>query len=585
MADDIRSANVRGILVVVLLGLLTGSVLVWWVWHVPEREGRQDAAHTVNPTQPRHPPGATQPALAGNDPAARGGLVDRSNGPAGNTPPTADLTTKSPADSSLQHIVIRVVDESDAALPNWEFRMAVLTGDDLFAESSGRDLRSAELRNPQVVRTSVAGQVELVQGTDFPHPCVMVRLAPAYGDWEFAPIDAASDLRPGECSAGLTAQVAVVVARAMKSTKGSFLVTYADGVNYEGTASALITPTRGYASSLSFKVRAGESIEVPVRSDTAALTVYVNGSRRGFRTEWSFGFRAPAIPRHEVLVIPAHPRQTYIKVNCRDWPGHELVQIQVTNLAGDVEVSGQTTGGGSWETMGVLGAGNQYVVTARADSGVWRCAAFRLEYRQSIELFPVPQQPFTCRVRVLDDEGRPVPGALVYSDGRAYPSWGPNDAKQERAENTGSSERGQTGSAGIVTLVGLYPCEYEFSAQAKGFDVTRFAVHGVAGQALDAGDIVLKPAKASLKVALQNFNPDYDYEVYICPPYPGGFVAIKRELHQASWTFEKLAPRPYIVFVQVANGGRGINVPVEFDQGDTREIFVDVSGLRPLPPG
>jgi hypothetical protein len=222
-----------------------------------------------------------------------------------------------------------------------------------------------------------------------------------------------------------------------------------------------------------------------------------------------------------------------------------------------------------------------YLVRVTGDSGVWRSELFKASPGTTREFSPVAATPFAVRARFKDPQGNVLTKAVINSLPATYGGWR-SLANHSPSYDVGRSDRfrAPAGKLGIAEIRNLCPGEVELVFEAYQFEPVTRAIKGVPGELIDLGDITLEPATARIEVHLRNCNPEIAYNVWLFAPEMSPSMGLFENVKQDRVTFGRQARRPYRLFVSAANGGRGINVPVAFESGDTAVIEVDVQDLE-----
>lgn len=497
-------------------------------------------------------------------------------------PPAATVAEQ----SGPQVIPVLFVDDNGTALSGFRFRYAVLDREQMseamFADQE--DVDAPGERCPLEGESGHDGTFEIRQGRDFTgFDARLVRLFPASPGLVFGGKgNTANRMRAGEYEFTVPLPGKVTTVQVLRTTRVSVTVAFADGQWFEGPAGAIIEgPEQGKdPPNQLFTVIAGQnaSFEVPLKYKS--VRIGVRADRPGYRVINEWIFASGELPAFQHLLIPPEPDQFTLVLHLEQWGAKESVNIVVSDAGGTDWVTAGAAGGQTWRTLDspLLFT---CVVRVTGDSGVWRSELFKASPGTTREFSPVAATPFAVRARFKDPQGNVLTKAVINTLPGAYPDW-KSLSNHSPSYDVGRSTSflARTGKLGIAEIRNLCPGEVELVFEAYQFEPVTRAIKGRPGELVDLGDITLEPATARIEVHVRNRNPDVGYYVWLCAPGTPGTMGLARNVKEDLTTFEKQARRPCRLFVSAANGGRGINVPVAFESGDTAVIEVDVQDLQ-----
>ncbi len=525
---------------------------------------------------------ATGPALEKGNPAESASTTSSEPAQSPEVTP-AETATEQPAP---QTIPILFTDDNGTPLAGFSFRFGVLDREQLseamFADQDEVDAPGE--RCPLQGESGQDGTFVIRQGRDFTgFECSLVRLFPQSPGLVFAGKGTTGNqMRAGEYEFTVPLHGKETTVQVLRTTRVSITVAFADGQLFEGRAGANIEALeRGKdPPSQGFTVIAGQNASFDVPQKYKSVRIVVRAERPGYRVNNEWTFIAGELPAYQHLVIPADPDQFMLVLHLEQWGPKESVNIIVSDAGGNDWVTASVASGQTWRT---LDAPLQWtcVVRVTGDSGVWRSEQFKATPGTTREFSPVAAVPFTVRARFKDPQGNVVTKAVINSLPCNYADWR-SLANHAPSYDVGRSKRflAPAGKLGIAEIGGLCPGEVELVFEAYQFEPATKVVSGRPNELIDLGDIVLQPATARIEVHLLNRNATVGYYVWLCAPKASGTIGLIKNVNQDRVAFEQLARRPYRLHISAGNGGRGMNVPVNFESGDTATIEVDVKDLQ-----
>lgn len=561
-------------LAVLLLGLcaLVGLIIVWSSHH----------------NMPR-PETAMEPekSAAATDPAANVALRSMvHHAPPANVK-SADKSAEAHARQLQQRVVLGFVDDRGIPVAYFKCRYALLSRDAIQKESreGAQTPRSPEERYPFEATSNVEGQVELLEERDFTgfKACAIrcIGLSPGWVVAERG--DPSEHSLIGEHFANLSDAGGRVVVRLRKTHQIQVYIKYADGVPFEGPAglSVYAEDDSGFLLQSRRVVVAGEYVTFEIPDRHGKVTIGAGADRLGFRTNSEWRFVGNEIEAFLTLVIDADPDQFVLIVHFENWPGAESVEVEVCGASGNAHVEASVPAGKSWKTLRAHNYGG-CIVKARGKAGIWRSEYFLPKPGTTKELVAIPMKGFRVRARLVDAAGQPVYPGYINSLESAYPSWRLVSKASVTEDVCRSAEfMTRVGKTGVGELLDLYPGEVDLIFDAWNYEVMRKTVVGREGEVIDLGDVTLEPARGRIEVVLENRNPEIAYYVWLFSPVGGDTIALNRDLRVDLSVFERIARRAYVVHVAAGNGGRGVNIDVNFETGDIVTLKVDVKELKP----
>ncbi len=133
----------------------------------------------------------------------------------------------------------------------------------------------------------------------------------------------------------------------------------------------------------------------------------------------------------------------------------------------------------------------------------WYSGEFEVDPGQVKEVTPVPTEPASLTVRVVDVEGNPLPGAVLSPAIITMPqtiAWRGSSTSPRPGE-------AETGADGVAKLEKFPAGTFDFQVYATGYQPWQGSVTLVAGQENDLGTLIMDKAAGRIEVQF----PDWDF--------------------------------------------------------------------------
>ncbi|MBX3461484.1 MAG: carboxypeptidase regulatory-like domain-containing protein [Planctomycetes bacterium] len=200
--------------------------------------------------------------------------------------------------------------------------------------------------------------------------------------------------------------------------------------------------------------------------------------------------------------------------------------------------------------------------------------------REETVITPVFATGASVSVIVLDESGKPLRDAVLYTPVNFYWAW-PVDAAQGAVAVSDHKGRAE--------LSPLHPDQRMLRIEAQGYDPVEVPVSLAPGKKTDLGQVSLTPARGCITVRLLNCREGKQYDVQHCAPGVGGPGSWRNMVK--TWgddvVFAGLPLRKYSVFVTYTGGGTTAGGLVELTAESPNMVFeIDVGNLpenEPVP--
>lgn len=201
---------------------------------------------------------------------------------------------------------------------------------------------------------------------------------------------------------------------------------------------------------------------------------------------------------------------------------------------------------------------------------IWESPRVVVRENETVRVKYEPRQVCRVTVRVVDDKGAPLAGAVLTRNTTSYVSWA------MEIPDAGAARTNADGQATINVSAG----KCDLMVEAQGFEPHRFTVDLAEGTQHREPDIYLSPAVGRIEIKLEGMRKDQSYSVMLIQP--GGLAAfMQEEVSGDSCVFERLPLREYIVAVIAGRGGTPATENVVLSKGaENVTLKFDVSNLK-----
>ncbi len=209
----------------------------------------------------------------------------------------------------------------------------------------------------------------------------------------------------------------------------------------------------------------------------------------------------------------------------------------------------------------------------------WESAPFELAPGQTYTVVPDDYVPASMNVRVLDETGKPLAGAIVTRDTKRYVRYR-IDSRVAQATDHGGGISAISAADGCARMHGLRPGIHEFQIEAYGYEPHFVTLVLPAGETTDGGDVYLKKAIGRIKVVLKN-RKDHQKSFFLgVMQVRGSDVRTVFKMTESEWVFDALPLREYCVGISVGKGGKAGSQNVTLTVANPDQVVeIDVGDL------
>jgi Carboxypeptidase regulatory-like domain len=389
-------------------------------------------------------------------------------------------------------------------------------------------------------------------------------------------------LLPAEPQTPQRAKPIELVARNSVSLKLSIVGAADEPFVGEAAVSAIGEAGAGgrYYRQLLFKGDAPVEVEqAPVGHD---LKVYARCSMIGYDAQ-EFVVSKEQVARRELVILrlvrSERPEFGVVAVDFSRWPGTP----SAFNVLGTGNHGEGTTGSADeaskdriWTSRPVPSGAYFVRIYGRPN---WESAPFELSPGQTYTFVPDDYLPASMTVRVLDETGKPLAGAIVTRDTKRYVRYG-IDSKVAQDTDHGGGLSAISAADGRARISGLRPGTHQFQVEAYGYEPHFLTLALPAGATTDGGDVVLKKAIGRIKVVLKNRKEHQKSFFLGVMQVRGSDVRTVRKMTASEWVFDALPLREYCVGISVGKGGKAGSQNVTLTIANPDQIVeIDVGDL------
>jgi hypothetical protein len=319
--------------------------------------------------------------------------------------------------------------------------------------------------------------------------------------------------------------------------------------------------------------------QAPVGHD---LKVYARCSMIGYDAQ-EFVVSKEQVARCELIILrlvrSERPAFGVVAVDFSRWSGIPYA----INVLGFGNLSGGTLGSANemsenkiWTSRPVPAATYFVRVDGRPN---WESAPFELAPGQTYTVVPDDYLPASMTVRVLDETGKPLAGAIVTRDTKSYVRYH-RDHKVAQDTDHGGGLSAISAADGHARISGLRPGTHQFQVEAYGYEPHFVTLVLPAGQTTDGGDVILKKAIGRIKVVLKNRKEHQKSFFLGVMQVSGSDVRTVRKMTEDEWVFDALPLREYCVGISVGKGGKAGSQNVTLTVANPDQVVeIDVGDL------
>ncbi len=217
----------------------------------------------------------------------------------------------------------------------------------------------------------------------------------------------------------------------------------------------------------------------------------------------------------------------------------------------------------------------EYVVGISGEPG-WQSEPILVKAREVTTVTVEPYLPATVSVRVVDETGEPMLGAVLSTDTNTYISF--RLVKEKRGIIA------TTDLDGNAVLAGLRPGAHQMVVAAEGYEPHVLEVELSDGEERTLPKVQLMPATGRISVVLEGMRPKQPYTVALLQPL-GVAVEMRLDAVSSPVEFTALPLRKYVVVVMAGRGGLVVSKNVELSTDHpASEITLVVTDLEESAP-
>lgn len=215
----------------------------------------------------------------------------------------------------------------------------------------------------------------------------------------------------------------------------------------------------------------------------------------------------------------------------------------------------------------------QYIVRIYG-RGYWESGLVEIRPNETTTVITDSYLPASISVTVMDEDGKPLSGAVLRLGTTEYISF--HFRPMPQAGLTAIAD-----SLGNAELKGLRAGEHQFQVAAEGYEPQVLSAHLADGEQRGGIRVFLARALGSIEVKLVGMREGQTYFLVLSQPGPASALNVTRNVH-ATTTYDRLAFRGYSVAVAAGKGGPVVTASITLSAEQPHAcVELDVSGLEP----